>query len=112
MDNWRNMMNKIKGILSVSITVLTLLLSVSVFASGKVFVFDPQQHSWSAYEDGKLVKSGVAAGGSGYCRDLKRPCRTPTGTYRVYFKGSPACVSTRFPLPDGGAPMPYCMFFH
>lgn len=77
----------------------------------RVFVFDPQALSWYAYEDGELVNSGRASGGSNYCRDLGRSCHTPTGVFHVYSKGSPYCRSTKFPLPNGGAPMPYCMFF-
>ncbi|OGO93487.1 MAG: hypothetical protein A3F41_01220 [Coxiella sp. RIFCSPHIGHO2_12_FULL_44_14] len=77
----------------------------------RVFVFDPRQHRWYAYDNGQLVGSGRAAGGAGYCRDIGRSCRTPTGTYRIIHKGSAHCRSTRYPRPHGGARMDYCMFF-
>lgn len=78
---------------------------------GKVFIFDPRRHRWYAYRNGRLVASGVAAGGASYCRDIKRSCRTPTGTFRIIRKGGANCRSSRYPRPNGGARMDYCMFF-
>lgn len=80
--------------------------------SGKLFVFDPKKLMWYAYDDGQLVGSGRASGGAGYCRDIKRSCRTPSGMYTVKSKGGPDCRSSTYPLPNGGAPMGYCMFFN
>lgn len=79
--------------------------------SGKVFVFDPRNKSWQAYNNGRLVKTGRASGGKGYCHDVRRSCRTPVGSFRVYRKGSAHCRSSKYPIGRGGAPMPYCMFF-
>lgn len=79
--------------------------------SGRVFVFDPRHHRWYAYSNGRLVASGVAAGGAGYCPDIRRSCRTPVGYFSVLRKGPPNCRSTRYPKPRGGARMDYCMFF-
>lgn len=82
-------------------------------SGNKVFIFDPSQLSWFAYgSHGQLIASGRASGGRGYCPDVGRSCRTPVGTFRVKSKGGPGCISSKFPLPYGGAPMPYCMFFH
>lgn len=68
--------------------------------------------TWAAYAaDGTLVRSGRVSGGRGYCPDLHRGCRTPTGTYTVYSKQGAGCISTKFPVGKGGAKMPYCMFF-
>ncbi len=78
---------------------------------GRVFVFDPRRHAWYAYENGRLVGSGRASGGRGYCPDIRRSCHTPVGTFRVISKGSAGCRSSRYPKPRGGAPMGYCMFF-
>lgn len=79
----------------------------------KVIIVDPNVHAWGAYSaDGKLVRSGLTTAGSGWCRDLKRSCRTRSGTFRIYSLGNSSCVSKRFPLGRGGAPMPYCMFFN
>lgn len=79
----------------------------------KVIVVDPRSHSFRAYSaSGEVVLSGVATSGSGWCKDLKRPCRTKSGVFRIYSLGGPGCKSGKFPLPRGGAPMPYCMFFN
>jgi len=79
----------------------------------RVFIFDPQQTAWAAYEsDGSLIRTGAASGGKGYCPDIHRHCRTPSGRFAVYHKGSVSCKSRKFPVGEGGAPMPYCMFFH
>lgn len=83
-------------------------------ASGeRIFVFSPRHKKWAAYDkSGNRVAHGRANGGSQYCADLGRPCRTPVGTFRVHRKGDVSCVSNKFPVGRGGAPMPYCMFFH
>ncbi len=79
----------------------------------RVFIFSPRLLKWAAYDaEGYLVASGKANGGSGYCSDLGAPCRTPTGSFRVHGKGTASCVSNKFPLGEGGAPMPYCMYFN
>ena len=79
----------------------------------KVVIVDPVIHQWGAYDsDGTLVRSGMATAGSDWCRDLHRPCHTRSGTFRIYSLGSAGCRSKKFPLPRGGAPMPYCMYFN
>jgi hypothetical protein len=78
-----------------------------------LFIFDPNSHRWTAYNSsGELVGSGRASGGKGFCPDIHSRCMTPVGSFRVYSMGGPGCVSTKFPVGRGGAPMPYCMFFH
>jgi len=78
----------------------------------RVFVFSPRLLRWAAYDSqGYRVASGKANGGSSFCSDLGRPCRTPAGAHRVQSKGTAACASRKFPIGKGGAPMPYCMFF-
>lgn len=79
----------------------------------KFIVVNPRKHAWGAYNaDGELVAYGLASAGANYCQDIKKPCRTKTGTYRIYAMGDQRCYSARFPLPNGGAPMPYCMYFN
>ncbi len=69
--------------------------------------------TWSAYDDdGELIRSGAVSGGKDYCPDIGKECKTVTGTFTIYRKGDEDCKSTRFPVGKGGAPMPYCMFFH
>lgn len=79
----------------------------------KLIVFDPVRHAWAAYDpNGSLVRWGPATGGQRYCADIGEPCRTQAGRFRIFSMGSSDCVSSKFPIPDGGAPMPYCMFFN
>jgi len=78
----------------------------------RTFVFSPRQLAWAAYDaNGRLVRTGAASGGSHYCRDLGRACRTPRGTFHVISKRGAGCRSSKFPLGRGGSRMPYCMFF-
>lgn len=78
----------------------------------KVVIVDPVENAWGAYDaDGTLLRWGPASSGADFCRDIDRQCHTHSGSFRVYSLGSSDCYSTKFPLPDGGAPMPYCMYF-
>ena len=87
-----------------------LLFSSSAFAN-RIQVNLGNQ-TWKAYDDGgSLINSGHVSGGKKYCPDIHRGCRTPTGSFTVYSKGGPGCISHKFPVGRGGAPMPYCMFF-
>ena len=78
----------------------------------KVVIVDPMHYAWGAYDpDGVLLRWGPASAGADFCKDIDRECHTHAGSFRVYSLGSSDCFSTKFPLPDGGAPMPYCMYF-
>lgn len=80
-------------------------------ANGK-FVFSPRTLKWKAINaDGRVIRTGRGSGGRSYCPDIKRSCRTPSGTYNVIAKRGASCRSSRYPVGKGGAPMPYCMFF-
>src|SRR3990167_3197911 len=70
--------------------------------------------AFGAYDSsGQLVHWGPVSGGKGYCPDIGRACNTATGHFAIYRTGSKGCYSTKFPIETGGgAPMPYCMFFH
>lgn len=78
----------------------------------RVFEFSPKHLRWRAYKNGRLVRSGRASGGRGYCPDIRRSCRTPPGHFRVYRKQGPGCRSSKYPRPRGGAKMPYCMHYY
>lgn len=79
----------------------------------RTVVVDPNVHAWAAYDrDGSLIKAGLATAGGHYCPDINRGCKTSSGTFRIQSLGAATCKSTRYPLPRGGAPMPYCMFFN
>lgn len=84
-------------------------------ATGRsVFIYNPRTLTWAAYSpSGELVKTGPGSGGAHYCRDVRRGCRTPSGTFSVYSKQGPYFRSSKYPVrTNGGAPMPYAMFFH
>lgn len=81
--------------------------------SEKFIVVSPRIHAWGAYNaDGSLAAYGLASAGANYCQDIKKPCRTKVGTFRIYAMGDERCYSSKYPLPDGGAPMPFCMYFN
>jgi lipoprotein-anchoring transpeptidase ErfK/SrfK len=96
----------------ISTSASNLSINYLNYASNKEFVFSPKSLSWKAINsNGKVIRTGRASGGRGYCPDIKRSCRTPTGSYRVIGKRGSSCRSSRYPVGKGGAPMPYCMFF-
>lgn len=74
---------------------------------------DPKILAWGAYNaEGILQAWGPVSGARGWCPDMHRACHTALGKFAVYQKMGADCVSTKFPVGRGGAPMPYCMFFH
>jgi lipoprotein-anchoring transpeptidase ErfK/SrfK len=87
-------------------------VSEQVSKQGKVFVFNTGSQTWSVYDHGHVIRSGHGSSGKSYCPDLKRGCRTPHGSFRIYNKVGANFRSSTYPLPHGGAPMPYGMFFH
>lgn len=65
---------------------------------------DLSDFAWAAYNsDGTLLKWGPISGGKSHS--------TINGTFTFYRKQGSACVSSKYPIPKGGAPMPYCMHF-
>lgn len=87
-------------------------LPSTISDKGKLIMIDPNRHVWGAYRDGQLVKAGLATAGNRWCPDIKRACKTRAGSFRIQSLGARSCKSTIYPLPRGGAPMPYCMFFN
>ncbi|MBU0455316.1 MAG: L,D-transpeptidase [Gammaproteobacteria bacterium] len=79
----------------------------------RVFIFDPKLGSFAVYDGhGQRMNTGRASGGSVYCPDIGRPCRTIVGRFSIVSKGGADCVSSAYPIEtNGGAPMPYCMHF-
>jgi len=79
----------------------------------KHIIADPNTLAWGAYdENGNLVNWGPVSMGRDFCPDIGKPCHTKSGEFKVYQKGGENCISSKFPVPYGGAPMPYCMFFN
>lgn len=105
---------------ALSFSILSLFLSTAMAMPSyirpfgeKVIIVDPNIHQWGAYSpDGELIRSGMATAGNRWCRDIHRPCKTRSGSFRIYSLGSRGCKSSKFPVGRGGAPMPYCMFFN
>lgn len=94
--------------------VFTQFAKTRPATGNKVLIVDPNIPAWAAYDaEGNLVKTGRASAGMDYCPDLRRSCRTVTGTFKIYSKKGANCKSSIFPLAThGGAPMPYCMHFY
>lgn len=87
-------------------------LPQQISTNEKTIIVDPHVHAWGAYEDGRLIHAGLATAGSNWCKDLRRPCRTKVGVFRINSLGNSDCISSKYPLGEGGAPMPYCMYFN
>lgn len=83
----------------------------NILLAVNTFVYNPKTLRWKAIKNGRVIRTGKGSGGSTYCRDVKRACKTPTGTFSIISKRGANCRSSRYPLGKGGAPMPYCMFF-
>ncbi len=80
--------------------------------SGTIVV-NQSELAWGAYNaSGKLVKWGPMSGGKNYCPDVKRGCRTISGAFTIYRSQGEGCRSSKYPRPNGGARMPYCMHFY
>lgn len=83
--------------------------------NGRKLIFvNLTDQAFGAYNaNGKLVHWGPVSAGRGACPDVAGGCFTSTGSYTIFRKQGPECVSSKFPLEtDGGAPMPYCMHFN
>ncbi len=78
----------------------------------KIIIVSLSKLAFGAYTaGGQLVHWGPVSGARGYCPDIHRGCHTPQGTFAIYNKEGFGCISTKFPVGRGGAPMPYCMYF-
>lgn len=78
----------------------------------KTIYISQKELAWGAYDaDGELVWWGPISSGKNYCSDTAEGCKTPSGKYRIIRKQGIECISSKYPLPFGGAPMPYCMHF-
>ena len=81
----------------------------------RIIIVNLNELAFAAYnQEGKQVHWGAISGGKNWCSDVNRSCETVTGSFRVYSERGKHCVSNKFPIEviGGGAPMPYCMFFH
>ncbi len=110
---WSGMTIAVPNDLSLSPEQISPFVTKIASDGTKTIIFSYDANAWGAYDEhGQLVRWGPASGGKSYCPDVGTHCRTPAGTYAVYAKQGPDCISTKFPVGEGGAPMPYCMFFN
>lgn len=78
----------------------------------KLITIDLKLLAWGAYDnEGNLIKWGPASGGSAWCYDISMPGKTVVGRFEIYDVRGEDCISSKYPINEGGAPMPYCMFF-
>jgi L,D-transpeptidase ErfK/SrfK len=81
----------------------------------RLVVVNLHKFAFGAYDEhGHLLRWGPASSGAKICpENSARSCLTPHGSFRVFKIGGKNCISNTYPLSTkGGAPMPYCMFFH
>jgi len=79
----------------------------------KQIIVDQDKLAWGAYDDqGQLINWGPISSGRDKCSDSNKACRTMSGIFRMFSKENSRCSSDVFPVGRGGAPMPYCMYFH
>lgn len=86
-------------------------LPQTIASTQKTILVDPKVHAWGAYDHGNIINAGLATAGADFCPDVGRPCHTVTGTFHIYHIGPDNCRSKKYPVGEGGALMPYCMFF-
>jgi hypothetical protein len=107
-----------KGILSLLLPLCFPLTAFSLPAQitppgERMVLVDPNAQEWGAYNaQGILIRSGRASAGADWCEDMNSPCKTEIGSFRVSSLGDSSCKSPSFPIPTGGSPMPYCMYFN
>lgn len=103
-----------KNLNSIDVMDLSPFAKSSSAAGENYIKIDLSELAWGAYDaSGNLVNWGPISAGKNYCPDIHRSCRTPTGSYTIYSRQGPNCISHVFPVAThGGAPMPYCMHFH
>ncbi len=104
--------NTSHGLRNFLVALTSSVFLLANIAQANQFVFSPRTLQWKAINsDGKVVRTGRGSGGKSYCPDIKRSCRTPSGTFHVISKRGAECRSSRYPVGKPGAPMPWCMFF-
>jgi len=76
----------------------------------KYILIDLKRQFLGLYECGRLTASYPISSGTGVRGPKGENYRTPPGDYRVKAKNKDA-KSSKYPEPDGGAPMPYAVSF-
>ena len=69
-----------------------------IVTTEKVFIWYPKMLAFGAYDDkGNLLNWGPALGGRQVCKEKKRSCKTPSGTFEVLAKGTYYSRSISYP---------------
>ncbi len=79
----------------------------------RLIVFNPKTLSFGIYNNqGRKIGAGKAVGGAVWSPKLGRSAKTVRGTFTIYRKNGANYKSSKYPRPNGGAPMYYAMHFH
>lgn len=80
----------------------------------KLLFINLKKFAFGAYDaQGNLLRWGPVSGGRTWCPILGESCVSVAGNFTIYRKGGAECRSSKYPIvTKGGAPMPYCMFYH
>lgn len=87
------------------------------YINEKSVVVDLSVLAWGAYEKGRLIRWGVANGGSKICSDTKLyRCKTPPGEWNILYLKGPVTRSKLYPIEcknhlECGFPMLYMSQF-
>jgi len=80
---------------------------ISASNKKKIVISVPKQ-AYAAYDtNGDLIRWGAVNTGR---EDGEH--HTPRGRFSIYRKQGAECKSSKYPIPTGGSPMPYCMHFY
>lgn len=82
---------------------------------GKLLIINLKKYAFAAYDaSGNRVYWGPAAGGEDLCSDEQgSSCNSAAGSFKIFKIEGPDCISHKYPIEThGGAPMPWCMFYH
>jgi hypothetical protein len=82
-----------------------------------LLVVNKQRQAWAAYDKhGNLIRWGPVSTGRSICGASNQSCKTPSGHYHALYKKGKNCYSGSYPKlisgEQGGAPMPYCIYFY
>lgn len=80
----------------------------------KLLLVNLKRFAFGAYNaKGQLIYWGPVSGGAKTCAQVGGSCLSKLGHFKIYRMHGKNCVSGKYPLEThGGAPMPYCMYYH
>lgn len=80
----------------------------------KLLLIDLAKFAFAAYgKNGNLIYWGPASGGKDWCDDTHHSCKSAAGHFTITRMRGVSCESSTYPLDtNGGAPMPWCMYYY